>query len=139
MDGAAARPVVGLFGAFDTGDLGEVALRRVLEAELSRRRPDIELVALAPFGAERPIPGDEGRPARPLGAVEGGGSPAFDALVISGDVLGDDEHWAARYPAAKDEMADSRRRCALADRSEGRPWRRSLGHLVRGWDGRRRR
>jgi hypothetical protein len=105
VDGAAARPVVGLFGAFDTGDLGEVALRRVLEAELSRRRPDIKLVALAPFGAERPIPGDEGRPARPLGAVEGGGSQAFDALIISGDVLGDDEHWAARYPAAKDEMA----------------------------------
>jgi hypothetical protein len=106
VDGAAARPVVGLFGAFDTGDLGEVALRRVLEAELGRRRPDIELVALAPFGAERPIPGDEGRPARPLGAVAGGGSPAFDALVISGDVLGDDEHWAARYPAAIAEMAD---------------------------------
>jgi hypothetical protein len=106
VDGAAARPVVGLFGAFDTGDLGEVALRRVLEAELTRRRPDIQLVALAPFGAERPIPGDEGRPARPLGAFEGGESLAFDALVISGDVLGDDEHWAARYPAAIEEMAD---------------------------------
>ena len=66
MDGAAEGPVVGLFGAFDTGDLGEVALRRVIEGELSRRRPDIELVALAPFGAERPIPGDEGRPAHPL-------------------------------------------------------------------------
>ncbi|MFZ2034920.1 MAG: hypothetical protein WAW53_14290 [Candidatus Dormiibacterota bacterium] len=105
MDGAAARPVVALFGAFDTGDLGEVALRRVLEAELSRRRPDIDLIVLAPFGAEHPIPGDEGRPAQPLGAVEGGGWPAFDALVISGDVLGDGEHWAARYPAAEDEMA----------------------------------
>ena len=105
MDGAAARPVVGLFGAFDTGDLGEVALRRVLEAELTRRRPDIELVALAPFGAEHPIPGDEGRPARPLGALDAGGSPTLDALVISGDVLGDDEHWAARYPSAIEEMA----------------------------------
>ena len=27
MNGADARPVVGLFGAFDTGELGEVALR----------------------------------------------------------------------------------------------------------------
>jgi hypothetical protein len=98
--------VVGLFGAFDIGDLGEVALRRVLEAELGRRRPDIDLVALAPFGAEHPIPGDEGRPARPLGAVEGCGSVTLDALVISGDVLGDDEHWAARYPTALEEMAD---------------------------------
>lgn len=105
MDGAAARPVVGLFGAFDTGDLGEVALRRVLEAELARRRPDIELVALAPFGAERPIPGDEGRPARPLRPVEGGDPLTLDALVISGDVLGDDKHWAARYPTAIEEMA----------------------------------
>ncbi len=105
MDGAAARAVVGLFGAFDTGDLGDVALRRVLEAELTRRRPDIELVALAPFGAERPIPGDEGRPARPLGDLEFGGSPNLDALVISGDVLGDDEQWAARYPTAIEEMA----------------------------------
>ena len=105
MDGAAARPVVGLFGAFDTGDLGEVALRRVLEAELTRLRPDIELVALAPFGAERPIPGDEGRPAQPLQPVESGESLILDALVITGDVLGDDEHWAARYPTAIEEMA----------------------------------
>jgi len=97
--------VVGLFGAFDTGDLGEVALRRVLEAELTRRRPDIDLVALAPYGAERPIPGDEGRPARPLEPVESGESLALDALIISGDVLGDDEHWAARYPTAIEEMA----------------------------------
>jgi len=64
VDGAAARPVIGLFGGFDTGDLGEVALRRVMERELRRRRPDIDLIAMAPFGAERPIPGDEGRPAR---------------------------------------------------------------------------
>jgi hypothetical protein len=106
VDGAAARPVVELFGAFDTGDLGEIALRRVLEAELTRRRPDIELVVFAPFGAERPIPGDEGRPARPLGALEGGEPMAFDALVIGGDVLGDDEHWAARYPVAIEEMTD---------------------------------
>ncbi len=66
MEGAARGPVVGLFGAFDTGELGEVALRRVIESELAGRRPDIEVVALAPFGAERPVPGDEGRPARPL-------------------------------------------------------------------------
>src|ERR1700674_1608240 len=87
VDGAADRPVVGLFGAFDTGDLGEVALRRVIEGELSRRRPDVELVALAPFGAERPVPGDEGRPARalpPVGAEMGLG---LDALIITGDVL----------------------------------------------------
>ena len=57
MDGAAERPVVGLFGAFDTGELGEVALRRVLESELARRRPDIALIALAPFGSERPVAG----------------------------------------------------------------------------------
>ena len=56
MDGAAQRPVIGLFGAFDTGELGEVALRRVIETELARGRPDIDLVAIAPFGAERPTP-----------------------------------------------------------------------------------
>src|ERR1700674_2508087 len=85
VDGAADRPVVGLFGAFDTGDLGEVALRRVIEGELVRRRPDIELVALAPFGAERPIPGDEGRPARALPAVAEHPGLDIDALIISGD------------------------------------------------------
>ncbi len=94
MDGAAAgRPRVGLFGAFDTGDLGEVALRRVLERELLLRRPDIDLVALAPFGSERPVPGDEGRPAEPLAA----GGLGFDALIITGDVLLSDAEWAARY------------------------------------------
>ncbi len=109
MEGAARRPVVGLFGAFDTGELGEVAVRRVIETELSRRRPDIEIVALAPFGAERPVPGDEGRPACPLprrGAVattaEGLG---LDALIVAGDVLADDRSWAARYPVEADAIA----------------------------------
>lgn len=97
MDGAAERPVVGLFGAFDTGDLGEVALRRVLEAELSRLRPDIDVVAMAPFGAERPIPGDEGRPARPLPPVGDADELGVDALIISGDVLIGERGWAARY------------------------------------------
>ncbi len=99
MDGVAARPVVGLFGAFDTGELGEVALRRVLEAELARRRPDIALAALAPFGAERPIPGDEGRPAHPLLPPSRTYPYVLDALIITGDVLADARSWAARYPA----------------------------------------
>jgi hypothetical protein len=106
VDGATARPVVGLFGAFDTGDLGEVALRRVLESELRRRRPDIDLVALAPFGAERPIPGDEGRPARPLPPLASSDSLGLDALIIAGDVLGDEQHWKARYPMAPEVVAD---------------------------------
>jgi hypothetical protein len=106
VNGANARPVVGLFGAFDTGELGDVALRRVLESELIRRRPDIDVVALAPFGAERPIPGDEGRPARPLPLAAGTDSLGLDALIIAGDVLGDDEHWATRYPAPVAAMAD---------------------------------
>jgi hypothetical protein len=106
VDGApAARPLVGLFGAFDTGDLGEVALRRVVEGELRRRRPDIDLVVLAPFGWERPIPGDEGRPARPLPSVEEGGV-RLDALIITGDVLADDAGWAARYAIGPDAMAE---------------------------------
>ena len=99
MDGVAARPIVGLFGAFDTGELGEVALRRVLEAELARRRPDIALAALAPFGAERPIPGDEGRLAHPLLPPTRTYPYELDALIITGDVLGDARSWAARYPA----------------------------------------
>jgi hypothetical protein len=103
VNGAADRPVVGLFGAFDTGELGEVALRRVIESELTRRRPDIELVAIAPLGAEHPIPGDEGRPARSLGAEAPG---ALDVLIIAGDVLGDDEHWAGRYPVPVNVMSD---------------------------------
>jgi hypothetical protein len=106
VDGAAERPLVGLFGAFDTGELGEVALRRVLELELSRRRPDIALIPLAPFGAERPIPGDEGRPAQPLPPTANTDPLGVDALIISGDVLGDDEDWAGRYPAPGEEMAD---------------------------------
>jgi ethanolamine utilization microcompartment shell protein EutS len=106
VDGATARPVVGLFGAFDTGDLGEVALRRVLEEELRRRRPDIDLVALAPLGAERPIPGDEGRPARPLPPGASIDSLGLDALIITGDVLGDEQHWKARYPTAPEVVAD---------------------------------
>ena len=106
MNGAAARPVVGLFGAFDTGELGEVALRRVLESELIRRRPDILIAALAPFGAERPIPGDEGRPPLPLPRGGGPDSLGLDAMIIAGDVLGDDQHWAMRYPAPAEAMAD---------------------------------
>jgi uncharacterized small protein (DUF1192 family) len=107
VDGATAdRPLVGLFGAFDTGDLGEVALRRVLERELLLRRPDIDVVALAPFGAERPIPGDEGRPAMPLPLLAGGAALDLDALVITGDVLGDDGQWADRYPVPVEAIAE---------------------------------
>jgi hypothetical protein len=106
VNGAAARPVVGLFGAFDTGELGEVALRRVMESELIRRRPDIDVIALAPFGAERPIPGDEGRPALPLPRAAGTDPLGLDALIIAGDVIGDDQHWAARYPAPPEGLAD---------------------------------
>jgi hypothetical protein len=105
VDGAAERPVVGFFGAFDTGELGEVALRRVVESELGRLRPDIDLIALAPFGAERPIPGDEGRPALPLPNV-GGETPHLDALIVTGDVLGDDHQWATRYPVAGEAIAE---------------------------------
>jgi hypothetical protein len=103
VDGAAERPLVGLFGAFDTGELGEAALRRVLESELKRRRPDIDVVTFAPFGAERPMSGDEGRPAVSLAGSDPLG---LDALIIAGDVLGDDQHWAARYPAPDEVIAD---------------------------------
>jgi hypothetical protein len=96
VDGAAERPVVGLLGAFDTGDLGEVVLRRVIEAQLARRRPDVAVVAFAPFGADRPIPGDDGRPARSLGE-SATGSLDVDALILTGDVLADSNYWAARY------------------------------------------
>jgi ethanolamine utilization microcompartment shell protein EutS len=98
--------LVGLFGAFDTGELGEVALRRVLEWELTRRRPDITLMALAPFGAERPVPGDEGRPALPLTRMSGADPVALDAMLIAGDVLGDDHQWAVRYPVADEAMTE---------------------------------
>jgi hypothetical protein len=106
VDGAAERPVVGLFGAFDTGDLGEVALRRVIEGELSRRRPDVELVALAPFGSERPIPGDEGRAARALPSVDAEMGLGLDALIITGDVLAGDDQWARRYEIPAGAIAE---------------------------------
>jgi hypothetical protein len=106
VDGAAERPVVGLFGAFDTGEIGEMALRRVMESELGRRRPDIDLITLAPFGAEHPIPGDEGRPARPLPRGAGAGALDLDALILSGDVLGDDLRWSARYGVPVEAMSD---------------------------------
>jgi hypothetical protein len=126
VDGAAERPVVGLFGAFDTGELGEVALRRVLESELAGRRPDIALVALAPFGAERPVAGDEGRPALPMTRMSGTDPVALDAMIIAGDVLGDDHQWAIRYPVADEAMTE---RCAgslvlsgrLGDRAAAKP------------------
>jgi hypothetical protein len=113
VNGAAEKPVIGLFGAFDTGELGEVALRRVIESELLGRRPDVELVAIAPLGAEHPIPGDEGRPARSLASDATGAPIALDALIIAGDVLGDDAHWAGRYPVPVDRMS-SRGVAALA-------------------------
>jgi hypothetical protein len=106
VDGAAERPVVGLFGAFDTGDLGEVALRRVMETELSRRRPDVDIIAIAPFGAERPIPGDEGRPARGLPPVAAGEGLGVDALIVSGDVLAGNPPWATRYQVAPDVIEE---------------------------------
>ena len=34
------------------------------------------------------------------------GSLGLDALIIAGDVLGDDQHWALRYPAPADAIAD---------------------------------
>ena len=109
MEGAARGPVIGLFGAFDTGELGEVALRRVIESELARRRPDVEVVAIAPFGAERPVPGDEGRPALPLphGGTRATTAPGLglDALIVAGDVLADDRSWAARYHVDTDAIA----------------------------------
>jgi hypothetical protein len=100
---AGPGPLIGVFGAFDTGDLGEVALRRVIEHELSRRRPDIELAALAPFGSERPVPGDEGRPARPLPPPADG--LGVDALIITGNVLATDSEWAERYGVGPDVLA----------------------------------
>jgi hypothetical protein len=106
VNGAAERPRVGLFGAFDTGDLGEVALRRVIEMELARTRPDIELVAIAPFGVERPVPGDEGRPAAALPQLSSGAGLGLDALIIAGDVLAGERHWAARYGVAAGAIAE---------------------------------
>jgi hypothetical protein len=106
VHGAADRPLVGLFGAFDTGDLGEVALRRVIEGEVGRRRPDVEVVAVAPFGAERPIPGDEGRPAHALPAVAEHTGLDVDALVIAGDVLAGDAAWARRYDVPQERIAE---------------------------------
>lgn len=103
---ASERPVIGLFGAFDTGDLEEVALRRVIESELGRLRPDVDVVTYAPFGAERPIPGDDGRPALPLGPVASAASLGVDALIVAGDVLMHDEGWAARYGTPAEAMAD---------------------------------
>ncbi len=104
MEGAAERPVVGLLGAFDSGELGEVALRRVVEAEITRRRPDLDLVAFSPLGSERPVPGDEGRPARPLSVLLGA-ALGVDALIVTGDVLAGDGGWAARYAVPEDVMA----------------------------------
>jgi hypothetical protein len=106
VDGAAERPVVGLFGAFDSGELGEVALRRVVESEITRRRPDLDLVAYAPFGSERPVPGDEGHAARPLPVVEGGTALGVDALIVTGDVLRDDGEWAAHYDLGSAVIAE---------------------------------
>jgi hypothetical protein len=92
------QPRIGIFGAFDVCDLGELALRRVIERELSRRRPDIDLVFISPFGPERPSAFDD---AATLVSLAGPGR-GLDALVMSGDVIGDDQAWERRYgiPAA---------------------------------------
>ena len=136
MNGAAERPVVGLFGAFDTGEIGEMALRRVIESELGRRRPDIDLIALAPFGVEHPVPGDEGRPARPLPHGVGAGELDLDALILSGDVLGDDLSWAARYGVPVEAMSRPRRRRPGAQRARWLVGTRPPRQLVRGRSGR---
>jgi hypothetical protein len=61
---------------------------------------------MAPFGAEHPVPADEGRPARGLPPIAAGEGLGIDALVISGDVLAGDRSWAMRYPVAPDVIEE---------------------------------
>lgn len=58
---------IGLWGTYDVDNYGDVLFPRIAERELHRRLPDATLRFFSPFGVERPIRFDGGRPAEPLG------------------------------------------------------------------------
>lgn len=95
----AVVPRVGLCGIFDVELLSELIPARVFDAELQRRGMVVR--TFAPYGAERPLPLDGGYSAETLGPP----TPArraqlageLDCMVITGDVLAGDAHFALLY------------------------------------------
>jgi len=89
---APRRARVGLWGLFDAGDLDGAAVRTVLDAELSRRLPGVELVAASPLG--RPTARDDGRTPRTLATLD---AAAVDCIVVAGALPLDGEALQAAY------------------------------------------
>jgi hypothetical protein len=89
---SAPGPRIGVWGAFDVADYGNLLVPRIFENELRRRLPYARVFAYAPLGAEHPIAMDGGRPAAPLGdwtpARRAQLAEQLDLVVISGsDVI----------------------------------------------------
>jgi hypothetical protein len=89
---SAPGPRIGVWGAFDVADYGNLLVPRIFENELLRRLPHARVFAYAPLGAEHPISMDGGRPAAPLGdwtpARRAQLAEQLDLVVISGsDVI----------------------------------------------------
>src|SRR5215216_4625450 len=94
---SALGPRIGVWGAFDVADYGNLLVPRIFENELRRRLPYPRIFPYAPLGAEHPIAIDGGRPAAPLGewtpARRAQLAEQFDLIAVAGSEvlhLGDD-------------------------------------------------
>jgi hypothetical protein len=80
---------IALVGRFDEPDVAGALEWRVLERELAARLPGTHIESYAPGGRDRPMPLDDGRPARPLSELLAGEPPSAvvlcDALLPAPD------------------------------------------------------
>lgn len=87
---SARGPRVGIWGAFDVADYGNLLVPRIFENELRRRLPYAHVFPYAPLGAEHPSAMDGGRPAAPLGdwtpPRRAQLAEQFDLVAIGGDL-----------------------------------------------------
>jgi hypothetical protein len=85
---SALGPRIGVWGAFDVADYGNLLVPRIFENELRRRLPYARVFPYAPLGAEHPIAIDGGRPAAPLGdwtrARPAQLAEQFDLVAVAG-------------------------------------------------------
>lgn len=109
----AARRRVGLIGTFDLANYGDLLLPAITERELLRRRPDLVIRRMSPYGWEHPVPMDGGELAEPLGAPtpqrRADVAAGCDALVIGGgEILHFHDHLLAPHYEVTPEEAVAR-------------------------------